>query len=94
MSKEEFDIKKAIINTEERIKYYKELLKEIGMNRDVFPPDDEFVQWIRSFLREQKNDNDSWLKELTLERRYENAGLNPPGCYKDKELSNKVVSFI
>ena len=77
-----YSLTKLISNTEERTMCYKQLLEEVGRDKEHFPPTDEFVIWFKSHLREEKSRNQSLLKELIEEKTYENEGLNPPYCYK------------
>ena len=60
---------------------YKKMLEDIGRNRDIYPPNDETVQWFKSYIRENKNETDKWLKHLIEMKTYENQQLNPPFCY-------------
>ena len=66
-----------IKNSEERLISYKQLLGDVGRNRDIFPPDDGVVIWYKELLHWAKNDEEKWLKKLIEERTLENQGLNP-----------------
>ncbi|MBD3195134.1 MAG: hypothetical protein GF317_08775 [Candidatus Lokiarchaeota archaeon] len=71
------ELKELIKNSEQRVKEYKELLSNVFRNKDIDYPD-----WYKQLLRENKNREEVWLKELVKEKTYENQGLNPPFCYK------------
>ena len=82
MTEETYSLSQSIRNHEGFLINTKSLLEEISRNKDIYTPDDEFVIWFKQHLREFKNDVESTLKELILEKTYENQGLNPPYCYK------------
>lgn len=71
-------MKEIIKNCENRLVSYKQLLSEFA-RLDV--PD-----WYKELLRENKNNEQVYLKKLVEERTYENEGLNPPYCYKWKKI--------
>jgi len=68
------ELKELIKNSEERSISYKKLLEELYKNKIN-------VEWYNNLLRESKNFEQSWLKKLVEEKRYENEGLNPPFFY-------------
>ncbi len=76
------ELKELIKNSEERVASYKILLEQVGKDKVNFPPTDEFVEWYKSVLRDNKNLEQVRLKILTEEKTYENQGLNPFFCYK------------
>jgi hypothetical protein len=79
------DFNRTLINRiEKRVADYKILLEQIGRNRDLYPPQDENVQWLRALVREQKNQEESNLASLREEQRWTRQGLNPPFCYPEK----------
>jgi hypothetical protein len=71
------ELKEMIRNSEQRVKEYKEMLSEVFRNKDIDYPD-----WYKQLLRDNKNHEESWLKELVKEKTYENQGLNAPFFYK------------
>lgn len=75
------DLKLIIKNAEVRIKEYSELMKDIGMNKQIFDPNDEFVIWFRSYVRELLNEEKVRLKDMVEEQTHINQGLNPPSFY-------------
>ncbi len=79
----EWDLKIAIKNSEQRLINFKKLLEEVHRDKDIFPSDDKFVKWFKTFLRENKNEEQENLKRLIKEKTYENQGLNPPYCYPE-----------
>ena len=78
----EYDLSKSIRNYEGYLKDTKALLEEVSRDKITFPPTSEHTIWFRQHLREFKNEVESTLKELILEKTYENQGMNPPYCYK------------
>ena len=54
------------------------------MYKDVksYISNSEFSIWFKTFLREQKNLEQSNLKLLVDEKSHENVGMNPPWCYR------------
>jgi hypothetical protein len=76
------ELKVLIRNSEERVKSYKTLLEQVNRDKNSFPPGNEFVIWYKSILRENKNREEKWLKDLIDERTFENQKLNPPFLYK------------
>jgi len=66
-------MKELIKNSELRLVSYKKLLAEFARTA----PD-----WYKELLRENKNNEQVYLKKLVEEKTYENEGLNPPFCYK------------
>tara|TARA_R110000803_G_scaffold44486_3_gene94140 strand:+ start:6121 stop:6360 length:240 start_codon:yes stop_codon:yes gene_type:complete len=75
------ELKTLISNSEQRIVSYKTILGEVHSDKVGFPPDHEFVIEYKASLREAKNQEQVYLKELVEERTNENEGLNPPFCY-------------
>jgi len=59
-----------IRNLEERIVFYKKLLED--RIEDV---------WLKDTVRNSKNSEEAYLKELREELTYYRQGLNPPYCY-------------
>lgn len=91
MPEEEF-LKHLIRFCEERYIWYKKQIEFVFKNKESFPPEDEMVIWYKEHLREQKNFEESKLKELRIEIEHLRQGLNPPWCYphywKTKESKN------
>jgi len=77
------ELKTLIKNSEERVVDYKKMLEEVHKDKINFPPNSELTVWYKTFLRENKNSEQLWLKELIEERTYENEGLNPPFYYPE-----------
>lgn len=75
-------LSELIKNSEERFISYKKLIEDVHKDKINFPPNDEFVIWYKNFLRENKNEEEIWLKKLISEKTNENQGINPPYCYK------------
>lgn len=82
------ELKTLIHHAETRFADYKKLLEDVSRDKAVFPPDNETVAWYKALIREQKNQEQSWLKKLVEEKRFENEGMNPPFCYSLKKLEN------
>lgn len=79
------DLNRNIINNcEKRISEYKSLLEQVGRNRDTWDPQDEFTQWFRGHIREQKNQEETYLAKVRDEQRWTRQGLNPPYAYPEK----------
>lgn len=76
------ELKQLIQKSEARFVSYKKLIEEVYKDKINFPPDDEFIIWYKNFLRDNKNDEEIWLKKLIKEKTHENEGINPPYCYK------------
>ncbi len=81
------ELKLMIKNSEERNDSYKKLLENVYKDKVSFPADDELVIWYKSWLRDNKNSEQGWLKDLVEEKTNHNEGLNPPFCYR-KNNSN------
>lgn len=75
------ELKTLIKNAEDRVTDYKKMLEDVHKDKINFPQTDDFVNWYKLFLRENKNFEQIWLKELVEERTNEKEGLNPPFCY-------------
>jgi hypothetical protein len=75
---------KLIKNSEDRFKSYKQLLESVYKDTE-FDKESDFYIWYIKYLREMKNMEESWLKELIDEKTNYNGGLNPPFCYKWKK---------
>jgi len=87
MTQDDF-LKQLIRLTEERYISYKKILEGLFKDRNNFPPADEFVVWLKEYLREQKNYEEGKLKDLRLEIEHHRSGMNPPymyGTYKRKD---------
>ncbi len=80
LSEEEF-LKHLIKFTDERYMDYKKQLEDVHKDKISFPPESESTIWFKDFLREQKNYEESNLKEKRIEMEYLRAGMNPPYCY-------------
>jgi len=70
-----------IQNSEQRFISYKKLLEEVSRDKFNYPPNNEFVIWYKSHLRECKNSEELSLKKMVKDKTYENEGLNPPSFY-------------
>lgn len=80
----EYSLKELVKQSEERFIWFKKELSSLYSQRDVFDPDDEFTIWYKSYLREQKTINESWMKSLVEERDFLRNGLSSPYLYKTK----------
>ena len=91
---EEERLRHCIKFTEERYISYKKMLEDLFKDKASFPPGDELVEWYKEFLRDGKNTEEKYLKELRLEMEHFRQGMNPPYCYpeywKSRETKVKV----
>ena len=78
---EEDRLKHYIRFTEERYISYKKMLEDIFKDKINYPPGDEFVDWYKEHLREEKNKAEGSLKQLHTEIMHVKQGMNPPACY-------------
>ena len=62
-----------IRNAEARFISYKAMIAEF---RDIEDTD------FRQLLRDNKNEEEKWMKKLKEEKRHENEGMSPPYCYR------------
>jgi hypothetical protein len=76
------ELKDLIRNAEARFIWYKNEIEAVGRDRVNFPLTDELVVWYKAHLRESKNNEEIWMKNLVKEKQYENQGLNPPFTYR------------
>lgn len=81
-TEEEF-LSYLIRNTEARMIIYRELIKEVYMDKEHFPPDDSFTIWFMRHLKDMKNDQQIQLKKYQKEQYHLRQGLNPPYCYPE-----------
>jgi len=79
----EEELKGFIRRSEERFIWYKQELANVFKDKTTFPPGDEFTEWYKEFLRENKNREEQWLKANQEEILYFRQGLNPPYCYSN-----------
>jgi hypothetical protein len=96
MTQEEI-LRHLIRFAEERYISYKNMLESMFKNKDSFPPGDEFTEWYKELLREGKNREEGFLKELRMEMEYFRQGMNPPYCYttyKRKTSGDSLAGVI
>ena len=78
------ELKQLIKNSEERFISYKKLLEDLNRNKKSLIADgipEEDIAWFNSLLRDNKNEEEKYMKLLVIERRYENESMNPPYYY-------------
>jgi hypothetical protein len=96
LSEEEF-LKHLIRFTEERYIWYKTQIESLHKDKETWIPGDEFTVWYKEFLRENKNREESDLKELQIEMTHCKQGMNPPFCYpayKRKASGDSLAGVI
>lgn len=67
-------LKNLVKNAEERIVSWKELLADCHKSKID-------LEWYKEMLRDGKNRDETWLKNLREELTNFNQGLNPPSFY-------------
>lgn len=70
-----------IRNSETRAIDLKGSKKIKGMIREAY--EHKMPEWFMKHLKELKNSEEKWLKELKEEQRYFRQGLNHPSCYRN-----------
>ena len=78
------ELKQLIKNSEERFISYKKLLEDLNRNKKSLIADgipEEDIAWFNSLLRDNKNEEEKYMKLLVIERRYENESMNPTYYY-------------
>ncbi len=74
--------KTLIANSERRLVCFKKQLELVNIDQTAFAKTCVLADWYKQLLRENKNNEQLWLKKMVEERRYANEGLNPPFCYR------------
>lgn len=70
---------------EKLIKECKDMLKDL--HKDINLYNDEEIKFIRELLRDQKNSLECYHKDAVQDQLFLRNGLNPPLCYKNKNLN-------
>ena len=78
---DEYNISKSIKHYEEMISDYKSTLKWLFTYKELDKSSENIIWW-KNFMREQINELSITLRELILEKTYENQGMNHPFCYE------------
>ena len=89
ITKEEVDMitheelnKMSIAFLELLVKDYKEMLQDIFKTGKSWKCSEENLEWLKNYLREQKNDAELHHKNIVQEQSNIRSGLNPTFCYK------------
>lgn len=80
LDQEEFN-KMSISLLERLIKDCKEMLQDVFKSGRNWDCSEEDLNWLKDFIREQKNTLESAHKETVANQKNLREGLNPPFCY-------------
>lgn len=83
LTPEEFN-KLSIAHLELLIKESKDFLQELFKSGKSWSCSEEDLEWLKNFVREQKNYLETYHKGMVSEQKNIREGLNPTFCYKYK----------
>jgi len=81
LTAEEFN-KCSIALLELLIKECKDLLQDLFKTSKNWPCSEEDLEWLKNFVREQKNSLETYHKDMVSEQKNIREGLNPTFCYR------------
>jgi len=81
IDQEEFN-KMSISLIERLIKECKEMLQDVFKSGKKWSCSEDDINWLRDFIREQKNVLESAHKDAVANQKNLREGLNPPFCYR------------
>lgn len=81
LTAEEFN-KLSIAHLELLIKDCKDMLQELFKSGKNWPCSEEDLEWMKNFVRENKNSMEMIHKDMVSEQKNVREGLNPTFCYK------------
>jgi len=83
LTAEEFN-RCSISLLETLIKDCKDFLQDLFKSSKNWPCSEEDLEWLKNFVREQKNSLEMMHKDMVSEQKNVREGLNPTFCYRSR----------